>query len=144
MEPIDLMEPDKEREEVKRKVSKRRRILLVIMLIVIPVYLIFLYFGEEDVGRTASLVLAIALVAVAIRWDLRKHVWFWVTVVGVYSLHLPLILKFRWPDRWVSGVELAGIGLPDFLIMLGCIWLVEKIANAVKHDNLSNSNRPLG
>lgn len=145
MEPIDLMGTDTEREEVKRKVSKRRRVLLIVMLIVVPVYLIFLYFGEEDIGRTASLVLGVALLASGVRWDLRKHVWFWATVAGVYALHLPLILKFRWPDRWISGVELAGIGLPDFLIFLGCIWLVEKVASAIKHDNQSmNSNRPLG
>jgi cell division protein FtsW (lipid II flippase) len=131
MEPIDLMETDNEREEVRRKVSKRRRVLLRIMLVVIPIYLIFLYFHEEDTGRTASLVLAVAMVAVAVRWDLRKHLWFWATVVGVFALHLPLILEFRWPDRWISGVELAGIALPDLLIILGCIWLVEKLATAI-------------
>ena len=105
------------------------------MLIVVPVYLIFLYFGEEDIGRTASLVLGVALLAVAVRWDLSKHVWFWATVVGVYALHLPLILKFRWPDGWVSGVELTGIALPDFVIILGCIWLVEKLTIVIKPMN---------
>lgn len=135
MEPIELMETDKEREEVKRKVSRRRHVLLIVMLIVIPVYLIFHYLGEEDVGRTASLVLGVALLAVAVRWDLRKHVWFWATVVGVYALHLPLILKFRWPDRWISGVELMPIGLADGLILLGCIWLVEKLMTVIKPTN---------
>lgn len=144
MEPVDLMEPDKEREEVKRKVARRRRILLRIMLIVIPIYLVFFYFGEGDVGRTASLVLGMILLAVAVRWDLRKHVWFWATMVGVFALHLPLILKFRWPDRRVPPAEIMPFGLADLLIVLGCIWLVEKIANTVKRDNASNSNRPLG
>ena len=126
MEPNDLMERDKEREEVKRKVSGRRRVLLRILLMM-PLVHYRTPYPEEDVGRTASLVLGMALLAVALRWDLRKHVWFWATVIGLYALHLPLILKFRWPDRWISGVELMPYGLGDLLITLGCVWLVEKL-----------------
>ncbi len=141
MEPIDLMETVKEKAEEKRKVSSRRRVLLRIMLMVIPVYLIFLYFGEEDVSRTASLALGVAVLAVAIRWDLRKHVWFWATVVVLYALHLPLILKFRWPDRRIPPLEIMPFALADLLITLGCIWLVEKLATAVTRR--TNSHRRL-
>jgi hypothetical protein len=145
MEPIDLMERDQEKEEQKRQLSRRRRLVLLVVLIILPVYLLFQYFGREDAGRTASLVSAVTAFAVWLRWDLRKHVWFWATVIVVFCAHIPVILTFRWPHQWISGVELTPFGLADGLIMLGCIWLVEKLVSIIKRDNRSmNSNRPLG
>jgi hypothetical protein len=99
----------------------------IIVAAVAPVYFVLHFLGKEDMGRTASLVLGMSLLAVRLRWDLRKQVWFWGTVIVLFSLQLPLILMIRWPHRWISGVELMPIGLGDLLITLGCIWLVEKL-----------------
>lgn len=115
---------------------------VIIGAVILPVYLVFHFLGKEDMGRTAALVLGMSLLAVRLRWKLRKHVWFWATVIAVFCLHIPLILRFRWPDRWISGTELLPFGLADLLIMLGCIWLVEKVATIMTRP--TNPNRPLG
>ena len=69
------------------------------------------------------------IVAIAIRyfWDLRKHVWFWVTVTFIVCFHVALLLLIPWPDKDYRGVQLLPIGALDFGIIYGIIRLAEHV-----------------
>ena len=99
---------------------------LVILALVAPIYFLFLYLGNEDIGLTATLSLGMIMLAVRIRWDLRKHAWFWAVITVVLVLHVPLMLYVQWPHRWVPGAAIKLVGLVDLLLILGVVRMVER------------------
>lgn len=99
---------------------------VIIGIILLPVLLLFYYFGKEDMGRAVFLVLGAILFAIRIRWDLRRHFWFWGVIVLVLALHVPLFFIARWPHGWLPAVGWLPIALADCLIILGIVRFVEK------------------
>lgn len=102
---------------------------LIIVVLLLPVYLAFYFLGQEELGRSVSLVLGMVMLAIKVRWDLRKRVWFWAVILFVLLLHVPLLLLFRWPQGfhgWLPAIGTLPIGLADVLIILGAVQFVEK------------------
>jgi hypothetical protein len=101
---------------------------LIITAILAPVFVLFAFFANAEMGLTAIIVLGIIMGAIKIRWNLRKHVWFWATIVLILALHVPLIFIVRWPQG--KGPTIAytmPIGFVDFFIVLGALGLAEKL-----------------
>jgi hypothetical protein len=98
----------------------------IILAILLPVLLFFWYIGKFDMGMNVAIVLGMCLLAIRIRWDLRKRFWFWGVVLFVLALHVPLFFLIQWPHEWVPGVALLPIGLADLAIILGAVKFVEK------------------
>ncbi len=65
--------------------------------------------------------------AIAMRWKLRRHVWFWVTMTFLAALHLPLILFVPWTTKWVPAIVIIPIGTADLYAMLAIVSVVGKI-----------------
>ena len=102
---------------------------VIILAILLPVYLVFYFLGMEGMGRSVFVVLGMTMLAIRVRWDLRKRVWFWTIVVVLLLLHIPLLFVFRWPrgfHRSLPAIGMLPIGLADLLIILGAVRLVEK------------------
>jgi hypothetical protein len=93
----------------------------------IPLLIFFNYIGKFDMGLNVGICLGMNAIAVKIRCDLKKHIWFWVTIFLVVAIELPLVAGIKWPDRWVSGVSLLPIGFAGYLIAIGAIRLAEKL-----------------
>ncbi len=94
----------------------------------VPVVLIFSYFGKEDMGLAVFIVLGVMTVAIKTRWNLRKHVWFWVAIVLVFALYVPLFFVVRWPQGIVPTIFYAmPVGIADFLVISGALSLAEKL-----------------
>jgi hypothetical protein len=88
--------------------------------------LLFLYFGRFDLARPVLVSLSMIVVAVAIKWELRRRVWFWITMAVIAALHVPLILFVPWTTEWVPAVVLTPVGLADLFVMLLILSVVEK------------------
>ena len=71
------------------------------------------------------------------RWELRKRVWFWVTIALVVVLHMPIVLLVHWSDNRYPGVALLPAVLADYGVVYGCIKLVEMAMKARKEEWLS-------
>lgn len=100
---------------------------LILAAILAPVLLLFIYLGKADMGLAAVIALGMIIFAVKIRWNLRKHVWFWATIVFILALHVPLVFIVRWPQGNVPIIFYSmPIGIADFLIILGAVGLAEK------------------
>ena len=102
---------------------------LIILALVAPVYVLFIYLGKEELGRSVAIVLGMTMIAIRVRWDLRRRLWFWAIIVSLLALHVPLLFLFRWPQGyhgWLPAVGTLPIGLADVLIILGAVHLVEK------------------
>ena len=101
---------------------------LIIGVSLLPVLAIFLYFAKVDLGLTVVIVLGAIVFAIKIRWNLRKHVWFWATIILILALHVPLFFIVRWPFGRVPTIAYTmPFGIADFLIILGALGLAEKL-----------------
>ena len=100
---------------------------VAILILLLPVFLLFRHFGRIDLALPACIYLGMILVAIRIRWDLRKHLWFWCTVIIVLLLQTLAIILIPFPHITVTRITILPIGLADFLIILGVIRFVETV-----------------
>jgi hypothetical protein len=110
---------------------------LIIGAILAPVLLVFMYLGKDDMGLAVSIVLGMILLAIKVRWDLRKHAWFWATIVFILALHAPLLFIVPWQEKTHVRVYGFPIGIADFLIIQGAIGLAGKVFS--KHSSSNGS-----
>jgi hypothetical protein len=107
-----------------------RKWTFLVILCVSPAYILFAYLGNPGIGLLAYVSVAITTVAVRYFWDLRRHVWFWVTMAFIGSLHLVFIVFVGLPAGWArvqhwNHIQLLPFGLLDFGIAWGIIRLAE-------------------
>lgn len=88
--------------------------------------LVFVYFRRFDLARPSIMSASMVALAIALRWKLRRHVWFWVTMTFLAALHLLLILFVPWTTRWIPAVVIAPIGIADLYVMLWTLSVVGK------------------
>jgi hypothetical protein len=62
------------------------------------------------------------IIAIALRWKLKQHMWFWMTIIFLAALHVPLILLVPWTTRWVPAFVIIPIGMADLYLML---WVLQ-------------------
>jgi len=110
---------------------------LIIAAILAPGLLVFMYLGKADMGLAVFIVLGAILLAIKVRWDLRKHAWFWATIVFILALHVPLLFIVPWHGKPHVRVYGLPIGIADFLIIQGAIGLAEKVFS--KHSSSDGS-----
>ena len=108
----------------------------IIGVMVLPVFFVFVYLGKAEMGFNAMLVLGLAMIAVKLRWRLRKHVWFWATIALILLLHIPLLFIVRWPQGNVPTLAYSlPLGIADFLLISGAISLAQRVfANGSSDD----------
>ena len=70
---------------------------LKIVAILAPVFLIFVIAGNADMGLAACTVFGMIMLAIKMRWRSRRHPWFWATIAIILTLHVPFVLRVRWP-----------------------------------------------
>ena len=103
-----------------------RKWLLIVILCMVPAFFLFAVLGDPGRGRAAAISLAVIIVAARTRWDLKNYAWFWITLVVLIGLHVPLVLLVPWTSRSYPGITLLPIGVVDYAIVYGCIKLAEK------------------
>ena len=93
-----------------------------------PVFFLFAYLGKAELGFTVVIVLGMIILAIKLRWKLRKHMWFWAAIGIIFLLHVPLFFIIRWPDTNVPTIAYSmPMGIADFLLVMGAIGLAEKL-----------------
>jgi hypothetical protein len=117
-----------EDDEVKSPFDRLTRpTSFVVLFCSLPVYFIFNAMGESAKGLAASIMTGMIITAVILSWDMRKHIWYWITLIVLILLHVPLIQYVPWSDRSYPGMMLLPHGLLDLAVVYGCIKLVEML-----------------
>jgi hypothetical protein len=101
---------------------------LIILALVAPLFFLFVYLGKPEMGFTVCLVLGLNMIAIKLRWKLRKHVWFWAPIAFILLLHIPLFFIVRWPQSNIPTIAYSlPLGITDFLLISGAIGLAQKL-----------------
>ena len=100
---------------------------LMVGLAALPIFVGFLYFDESHAELAVAAFMAVAA-TVVIRRDLIRQRWFQLVVVVVAAAHLALILVS--PGHEFSRGEIGLFVLADLLLVLGVVYLTERILTA--------------
>lgn len=125
-------------KEIKSDIKTAKKIwlpwwgVLCIMVVTIPLVLLFDRFGKVGIALPALDSTAILTLAIVIKWNLRRNVWFWITMAIVVVLHVLLILSVPWTDKWVPASTIAGIGVVDLVVILVVVSIVENFMRGEK------------
>jgi len=65
----------------------------------LPVYFLVSYFTDDGKALVASVSAAMIVLATRYFWDLRKHVWFWLTIAFIVFFHVLLVLFLPPPAK---------------------------------------------
>jgi hypothetical protein len=91
------------------------------------VFFLITFLSNADMGLATCIVLGMVMLAIKLRWRLRKHLWFWGVIGLVLALHIPLVRIIRWPQGNVPTLFYTmPLAIADFLIILGAVRLTEK------------------
>ena len=100
----------------------------IIGALLAPVFFFFVYLGMAEMGFTVCIVLGMVVLAIKLRWKLRRHAWFWITIALVLVLHIPFFFIVRWPQTKIPTIAFSmPLGIADFLLISGAISLAEKL-----------------
>jgi len=64
------------------------------ILLTFPLLLVFMHFGQAGRGRAAWFSAAAIILATRMRWELNSKRWFWLSIIAIFIIHLPLIFLF--------------------------------------------------
>jgi len=92
----------------------------------------FYHFGRPDLARPTLISIGMLGFAAAIKWKLKRHVWFWITVTVIAALHVLLIRSVPWPTKWVPAFEIIPIAIADLYAMLAILSVVGKYVERPK------------
>jgi len=87
---------------------------------------LFDHFGRFDLARPALYSMVILGIAIAVKWKLRRHLWFWGTIIVMAALHVLLILFVPWTTKWVAAIVIIPIGIADLYAILAILSVVGK------------------
>lgn len=104
----------------------------------LPISLLFVYFGRFELARPSLVSIGMIAIAIALRWKLRRHVWFWITMAFQAALHLPLIVFIPWTTKWIPAVVIVPVGVADLYIML---WILSIVGEYMEDRKTLNNER---
>ena len=106
--------------------------VLGIILGGLPALILFDHFGKFNLARPTLTSAVVVVIAIALRWKLKGHVWFWITMIVLAALHVPLLLAVPWTTRWVPAFVIIPIGMADLYLMLWVLSVVGKFMGEQK------------
>lgn len=100
----------------------------IIGVVLLPVLFLFIFLGKAELGFTACIVLAMSMIAVRLRWKLRRYAWFWGTIAFILLLHIPFLFLVHWPQSNVPTIVYSlPLGIVDFLLISGALRIAERL-----------------
>lgn len=92
-----------------------------------PLVLVFDLLGRPEFERPAYFVSMLMLVIVKVCWDLRNRPWFWIAIIGIAALHVPLVILTAQRLSRMPFRALLFLGVMDCLAILAVIALIERL-----------------
>ena len=103
--------------------------VLCVIFGAIPLILLFAHFGKSAFALPTLDSAAMVAIVIAMRWQLRRHLWFWMTMTVFAALHLALVLFVPWTDKWNPAIVIIPLGIADLYAML---WILSAVRTRVK------------
>jgi len=116
--------------ESPRKLTAKAAYL--ILLCSLPILIVFAILGRVWIGFGAWICSGLVMLVVRARWDLRRHIWFWMIIIFGELLQIPIVFLMPWSNRSLTWFSFLPVAVLDYGIIFGCVRLVEKMMRAEK------------
>ena len=123
-------------KEIKNDIKAAKKIWLpwwaVLSLIIggLPTIWLFDHFGKFDLFLPTFNSFFVLGFTIAVKRNLKRHVWFWGTMAILAALHVPLVLFVPWTTKWVPALAIAAIDSADLIVMFAILAVVERFMEA--------------
>jgi chromate transport protein ChrA len=87
---------------------------------------LFDYFGKLSMVLPVLNSIGVLGFLIALKWRLRRRIWFWGIMILIAALHVPLILLIPWTTQWVPALAIGVIDSADFCVIVWVLAAVEK------------------
>ena len=111
----------------KRNLLRRFFTSLVFLAIAAPVVLLLHHLGQPTLERPAAVAVIVMAVAFKIYWYLHRRWWFWLAMVLIGALHVPIVLLVPWPAGWVPAPIIIPFATLDLIVVFVLLSLLEKL-----------------
>jgi hypothetical protein len=115
--------PEGEGKEAPRKLTAKSA--YIALLYAVPIFILFCFLGKWEMGIGAWICSGLVFLVMRTRWDLRKHVWFWIAVAFGFVLQAPIVLLIPWGNRNLTGISLLPVAVLDYGLVYGCVKVAE-------------------
>ncbi|MGA9885192.1 MAG: hypothetical protein WBQ34_15870 [Candidatus Acidiferrales bacterium] len=75
---------------------------------------------------------AVIVGVVSLSWELRRRPWYWVTMILVVALHVPVILYVPWRAGWIPAPVTIAVCMVDLLIVVRVLKLIGRFVDRTK------------
>jgi hypothetical protein len=120
-------------QDIKNDIKEARKIRLpwwgVLLWMTACALIVWLLVDQGRFELALPTLNSIAVIGftVAIKRQLGRRVWFWITMAILAALHVPLVLLFPWTTRWIPAFAIALIDSVDLIVMLTILAVVGRI-----------------
>lgn len=119
-------------QESPREVSAK--FAFIALLCSSPILIPFAYFGRIEQGLGASGCFVMVILALRYRWDLRGYVWFWLAIVVILLIQIPVVVLTPWGA--LAGRSIYPIAIADGALSCGCLKLAEMLIRRGERNSL--------
>lgn len=99
----------------------------LILLCSSPILLVSAIVGKVWLGFGAWICCGLVVLVVRTRWDLRRHLWFWLVIIFAGLLQMPIVLWMPWNDKNLTWITFLPVAALDYVLVYGGIRIVEKM-----------------
>ncbi len=101
------------------------KLLYLALLCSSPILFLFVYLGRTDQGFGAWACFTVVLLSIISRWDLRKHLWFWIAIALVVLIQIPIVVLIPWGGKGITGRGVFPVAIVDGALAYGSLKLAE-------------------
>ena len=124
--------------ESPRKLTAKSAYL--VLLCSLPIFIILAILGKIWLGFGAWICSGLVMLVARTRWDLRRHIWFWMTIIFAEMLQIPIVLLMPWSNSSLTWFSFLPVAVLDYGITYGCVRLVERVMSSEKRTVSSRSD----
>lgn len=100
---------------------------LVIVIVASSFGLLFDHLGRPELERPAAFALGMMLLAVKVCRDVRGRPWFWITIVAIAALHVPLLMLTAPRLRGAPFAEMLSLAILDGVVIITVVRVIERL-----------------
>ncbi len=100
---------------------------VVIAILAFPMVPLFDHLGRPEFERPAYFVLMVMMVTVKVCRELRGRPWFWIMIIAIAALHVPLVMLTAQRLYRTPFPAMLFICIVDFALTLAIIGLIERL-----------------
>lgn len=112
---------------------------LIIFLVGAPLTFLFAIYGRLALALPLMITTGVLGLVILFKRRLWHRRWFWVAMVLIAGLHVPLILFVPWTTRWVPALAISVVASADFCLILSVLVIVGKL---VGEPRMSENQEP--